>query len=142
MKKEKLKKLNLYRDNRVCKESLDRLEKCARTGEGNLLEFAICASKARATVGEITEAMEKVFGRHKAEVKLLRNIYKKEIGENEIVNKVKKEIEVFRRNEKTNMVSKAEKKLYFSTTRFLLTRSYIHPPPNTQTTKKHKIKHT
>ena len=45
---EKLKKLKLYRDNRVCKESLDRLEKCARTGEGNLLEFAICASKARA----------------------------------------------------------------------------------------------
>ena len=98
---EKLKKLKLYRDNRVCKESLDRLEKCARTGEGNLLEFAICASKARATVGEITEAMEKVFGRHKAEVKLLRNVYKKEIGANEIVNKVKKEIEVFRRNEKT-----------------------------------------
>ena len=99
---EKLKKLKLYRDNRVCKESLDRLEKCARTGEGNLLEFAICASKARATVGEITAAMEKVFGRHKAEVKLLRNVYKKEIGANEIVNKVKKEIEVFSRNEKTH----------------------------------------
>ncbi len=99
---EKLKKLRLYRDDQECQKALEKIERCARTGEGNLLELAIDASKARATVGEITEAMEKVFGRHKAKVKLLRNVYKKEMGESKIFRQVKKEIDWFKEKEKSS----------------------------------------
>ena len=99
---EKLKKLRLYRDDQECEKTLEKIERCARTGEGNLLDLAIDASKARATVGEITEAMEKVFGRHKAKVKLLRNVYKKEMGESKIFRQVKKEIDWFKEKEKSS----------------------------------------
>ena len=99
---EKLKKLKLYRDDQECRKALEKIEFCAKTGEGNLLDLAINASKVRATVGEITEAMEKVFGRHKAEVKLLRNVYKKEMGESKIFKQVKREIDSFKEREKSS----------------------------------------
>ena len=97
---EKLKKLKLFRDNSACEESLRRLESAAASGEGNLLELAINAAKARATVGEITEAMEKVFGRHVAKVELLKEVYSKEIGSSEIIEQVKREINIFKEREK------------------------------------------
>ena len=55
--------------------ALDALEKASETGEGNLLELAVEAARARATVGEISDAMERAFGRHKAEVKTLAGVY-------------------------------------------------------------------
>ncbi|MFT6075402.1 MAG: methylmalonyl-CoA mutase [Yoonia sp.] len=62
------------RDDAVCQATLDEVTRRAHEG-GNLLEAAIEASSARATVGEISMAMEKVFGRHRAEVKTLAGIY-------------------------------------------------------------------
>ena len=62
------------RDEAACQASLAELTRRASDG-GNLLEAAVVASRARATVGEISDAMEKVFGRHRAEVKTLAGVY-------------------------------------------------------------------
>ncbi len=62
------------RDSAACTKALDELTRRAAHG-GNLLEAAIVAARARATVGEISDAMEKIFGRHRAEVKTLAGVY-------------------------------------------------------------------
>ena len=62
------------RDEAACTATLEELTRRARDG-GNLLEAAVAAARARATVGEISMAMEKVFGRHRAEVKTLAGVY-------------------------------------------------------------------
>ncbi|MFN3972230.1 MAG: methylmalonyl-CoA mutase [Gemmobacter sp.] len=62
------------RDDAVCMAALAQVERCAREG-GNLLAAAVEAARARATVGEISTAMENVFGRHRAEVKTLAGVY-------------------------------------------------------------------
>ena len=63
-----------HRDQGGCAAALAELEKCAREG-GNLLRAAVEAARARASVGEISTAMENVFGRHRAEVKTLAGVY-------------------------------------------------------------------
>jgi methylmalonyl-CoA mutase len=63
------------RDDAACKAALAALEAGARDGTSNLLELAIDAARARASVGEISDAMEAVFGRHRAEVKTLAGVY-------------------------------------------------------------------
>ncbi|MCF6317151.1 MAG: methylmalonyl-CoA mutase [Marinosulfonomonas sp.] len=63
------------RDQAACDAALLKLEEAAASGTGNLLEIAIVAARARATVGEISMAMEKTFGRHRAEVKTLAGVY-------------------------------------------------------------------
>lgn len=63
------------RDKGICAKTLEQLEKAAQTGEGNLLELAIDAARARATVGEISMALEKTFGRHRAEIRTLSGVY-------------------------------------------------------------------
>ena len=60
--------------------ALDALTECARTGKGNLLDLSIGAARAKATVGEISFAMEKAFGRHKAEQELVTGIYAQAYG--------------------------------------------------------------
>ncbi len=70
----RLKTIRKSRDTAACEEALTVLEQGAREG-GNLLELAIEAARARATVGEISDAMERAFGRHKARVKLLSGVY-------------------------------------------------------------------
>ncbi|MEJ2020237.1 MAG: methylmalonyl-CoA mutase family protein, partial [Maritimibacter sp.] len=65
----RLKEIRKTRDQAACDAALAALEEAARSGEGNLLRYAVEAARARATVGEISMAMEKVFGRHRAEVK-------------------------------------------------------------------------
>ena len=70
----RLEKIKASRDQAACDASLVALEKAARK-DGNLLAAAIDAARARATVGEISMAMEKVFGRHRAEVKTLAGVY-------------------------------------------------------------------
>ncbi|MFN4159954.1 MAG: methylmalonyl-CoA mutase [Gemmobacter sp.] len=62
------------RDDAACMAALAQVERCAREG-GNLLAAAVEAARARATVGEISTAMENVFGRHRAEVKTLAGVY-------------------------------------------------------------------
>jgi len=80
---EKLKRLRAERDERACEAALSALTRCADSGEGNLLEHAVEAARAKATVGEITQAMETVFGRHVAEVKAITGVYRSEMGESE-----------------------------------------------------------
>lgn len=77
----RLKKLKAERDNEAVTISLDALSGCARTGEGNLLERAVDAARKRATLGEISDALEKHFGRHKAVIRTIAGVYSKELME-------------------------------------------------------------
>ena len=70
----RLERIRATRDSAECDAALAELERRAREG-GNLLEAAVAAARARASVGEISMAMEKVFGRHRAEVKTLAGVY-------------------------------------------------------------------
>ena len=72
----RLKQIREARDEAACYAALAELERRAQAG-GNLLEAAVEAARARASVGEISMAMEKIFGRHRAEVKTLAGVYGK-----------------------------------------------------------------
>jgi len=87
----RLKKLKEERDNRSVNEILDKLTDVAETGEGNLLELSVEAARRRATLGEISYALEKVFGRYKAVIRSVSGVYSAESAENE---KYKKAIEL------------------------------------------------
>ncbi len=81
----RLKKIHSERDDTKCKEALEEVTRRAE-GTGNLLEAAVEAARARASVGEISMAMEKVFGRHRAEVKTVAGVYGKAYeGDNQFV---------------------------------------------------------
>ncbi|MBN2631902.1 MAG: methylmalonyl-CoA mutase [Rhodobacteraceae bacterium] len=71
---ERLRATRAARDEAACQAALTELTRRAAEG-GNLLDAAVTAARARATVGEISDAMEKVFGRHRAEVKTLAGVY-------------------------------------------------------------------
>jgi methylmalonyl-CoA mutase len=75
-----LKKLRAERDQPRLNAVLDGLTEAARTGTGNLLELAVDAARAKATVGEISLALEKVYGRYEAPVRAVRGIYAAEVG--------------------------------------------------------------
>src|SRR5205823_5579448 len=75
---EKLTRLRRERDPREVEAKLDALTQCARSRTGNLLALAVDAARAKATVGEISTALEKVFGRHRADVKAISGVYRKE----------------------------------------------------------------
>ncbi|MEP3113057.1 methylmalonyl-CoA mutase [Nisaea sp.] len=93
---EKLERLRAERDERETKRQLDRLTESAGSGEGNLLEIAVDAARARATVGEISDALEKVYGRHVAEVKTVSGVYASEVGKGaESVERVLKAVNAF-----------------------------------------------
>jgi methylmalonyl-CoA mutase len=76
---ERLKQVKAARNQKAVTEALETLTRCAAGEKGNLLELAIQAARARATLGEISEAMEKVFGRYTASVKTLTGVYAREI---------------------------------------------------------------
>ena len=92
---EKLQRLRAARDQLACRRSLDALTRCAETGEGNLLDLAVQAARARATVGEITTALEKVWGRHVAEIRSIAGVYAKEVGEPVSVRRARDLVESF-----------------------------------------------
>jgi len=73
---------------------LEAITQCCKTGDGNLLGLSIDASRARATVGEITTAMEKVFGRHVATGRLVSGAYRTEYGASDEISKVMERIKV------------------------------------------------
>src|SRR5215470_6941401 len=77
---EKLARLKAERNEAEVQGALDALTRSAETGTGNLLEGAVAAARAKATVGEISHALEKVFGRHRAEVSAITGVYKAEMG--------------------------------------------------------------
>ncbi|PHS01835.1 MAG: methylmalonyl-CoA mutase [Leeuwenhoekiella sp.] len=78
---ERLKTLRTTRDSKAVKKALTDLTTCAETGEGNLLTLAVAAARKRATLGEISSALEEVYGRHKAQTKSFSGVYSKEIKE-------------------------------------------------------------
>ena len=96
---EKLERLRAERDEEACQAALDALEAAARleTREPgdlntNLLKLAVDAARAKATVGEISFALEKVFGRHEAEIRTLSGVYKEEVAKEGTVSNVAKAI--------------------------------------------------
>ncbi|HEX7667378.1 MAG TPA: methylmalonyl-CoA mutase [Polyangiaceae bacterium] len=78
---ERLAKLRRERDSAAVDKTLAALTACAQSGNGNLLELAIDAARARATVGEISMALEKAWGRHQAEIRAIHGVYAGEVGE-------------------------------------------------------------
>ncbi|MAM93185.1 methylmalonyl-CoA mutase [Parvibaculum sp.] len=91
---ERLKNVRASRDEEKCRKALEALTEGAR-GKGNLLELAIAAARARATVGEISDAMEEVFGRHRAEIKSISGVYGQAYEGDEGFMQISKEIEAF-----------------------------------------------
>ncbi len=91
---ERLKNVRASRDEEKCHKALEALTEGAR-GKGNLLELAIAAARARATVGEISDAMEEVFGRHRAEIKSISGVYGQAYEGDEGFMQISKEIEAF-----------------------------------------------
>ncbi|HEY9221282.1 MAG TPA: methylmalonyl-CoA mutase [Lutibacter sp.] len=75
----RLNDLKSHRNTAEVIEALQNLTECAKTQEGNLLELAIIAAEKRATLGEISDALEKVYGRYKATIKSISGVYSKEI---------------------------------------------------------------
>ncbi len=71
----RLEKIKAERDNTAVQGALDALTACAETGQGNLLALSIAAVRLRATVGEISDALEKVFGRHRADIQKVTGVY-------------------------------------------------------------------
>lgn len=77
---ERLNKLKSQRDQAIVNSKLKAIEDCAGGGKGNLLELAVDAAENFATLGEISDAMEKHFGRHKADTRLISGVYRKEVS--------------------------------------------------------------
>lgn len=94
----RLENIKKERDEKTCSAALLNLEKAAEGGD-NLLEAAVEASRARATVGEISMAMEKVFGRHRAEVKTLAGVYGAAYEGDEDFIAIQHELEKFTKDE-------------------------------------------
>jgi methylmalonyl-CoA mutase len=90
----KLQRLKGTRDVGAVESALDALTRAAESGE-NLLEFAIRAARANATVGEISLALEKVFGRHVASVQTISGVYRKALGDNPVVDRLQDKIVAF-----------------------------------------------
>ena len=92
----KLERLKAERDSEQVEKALAALTKSADTGDGNLLALAIDAGRAKATVGEISLALEMAYGRHKAEIRSISGVYSSEVGdETEPVNSVRDLVEQF-----------------------------------------------
>tara|TARA_E500000075_G_scaffold132230_1_gene143962 strand:+ start:1102 stop:3222 length:2121 start_codon:yes stop_codon:yes gene_type:complete len=90
-----LKKLKGSRDNKVVNKYLDKIETSAKDDSQNLLEICIEAAKNKCTVGEMTSAMEKVFGRHTLSTKTISGIYSKTIKKSEKISSINDHIEKF-----------------------------------------------
>jgi methylmalonyl-CoA mutase len=95
---DKLVRLKRERDPQALAGALDALTSAATEG-GNLLALAIAAARAKATVGEISFALEKVFGRYRAEIKAISGVYRREVGMTDGVERVKKRVAGFEENE-------------------------------------------
>ncbi|MGW1215949.1 methylmalonyl-CoA mutase [Streptomyces sp. NPDC002499] len=91
---EKLRRLRAERDERACQDALDALTRAAG-GEGNLLELAVNAARAKATVGEISDALEKVYGRHASQIRTISGVYRNEAGESPSVDRTRTLVTAF-----------------------------------------------
>lgn len=80
----RLEKLRAQRDAQVVQEKLETMTQACKDGSGNLLALAVEAARAMATVGEMSLAMEKVFGRHQAEIRTIQGVYLKEVQQGKV----------------------------------------------------------
>ncbi|MGW3100455.1 methylmalonyl-CoA mutase [Streptomyces sp. NPDC001100] len=85
---EKLRRLRAERDEQATQDALHALTRAAE-GSGNLLELAVNAARAKATVGEISDALEKVYGRHASQIRTISGVYRTEAGESPSVERTR-----------------------------------------------------
>ncbi len=95
----RLEQLKRERDANAVREALAALEQCAATGEGNLLELAVDAARKRATLGEISMALEKVWGRYEATTRTIAGVYSAASANSEEFKKAQRMVEEFEREE-------------------------------------------
>ncbi|MCK9611176.1 MAG: methylmalonyl-CoA mutase [Candidatus Cloacimonas sp.] len=95
----RLEKLRQERNNEEVERALQAITKSAETGEGNLLELAIDAARKRATLGEISYAMEKVWGRHQEAIRLINNVYSSEYTKMDEIEQVRALTDKFEQQE-------------------------------------------
>jgi methylmalonyl-CoA mutase len=95
----RLEKVKKSRDAPACERALAALSEAARTGKGNLLELSIVAMRARATVGEVSLALEKIFSRHRAADRAISGVYGGLYQGDEAFQRMRREIEAFAREE-------------------------------------------
>ena len=97
---DKLERLRGDRDPATVAAAVEALARCAQTGEGNLLALAVDAARAKATVGEISGALEKVWGRHQAEIQAISGVYRQEVGQmDDSVKRVQRMVDAFEKEE-------------------------------------------
>jgi methylmalonyl-CoA mutase len=96
---ERLEKLKRERDAGTVREALKKLEHCAAAGEGNLLECAVEAARKRATLGEISQALENVWGRYKAATRTIAGVYSAASAGGKEFIKARRMVEEFEREE-------------------------------------------
>jgi len=95
----RLERVRKQRDQAACDAALAALSQAAESGDGNLLELAVSAARSRASVGEISDAMEKAFGRHKAVVQSISGVYGSAYEGDEDFARIQEDIEKFAREE-------------------------------------------
>ena len=92
----KLERLRAERNDDAVASALEALTNCADGRGGNLLDLAVDAARKMATVGEISDALEKVWGRHRAEIKSISGVYRSEMGaDHETVERVRRKVDAF-----------------------------------------------
>ncbi len=96
---ERLESIKESRNQDLVNKALEDLTNAAKTGEGNLLSLAVEAAKHRATLGEISDALETVFGRYKAQIKSFSGVYSKEIKDDSSFEKAKQLADQFAKME-------------------------------------------
>nr|WP_043679169.1 methylmalonyl-CoA mutase [Streptomyces xylophagus] len=95
---EKLRRLRAERDEQATQDALHALTRAAE-GTGNLLELAVNAARAKATVGEISDALEKVYGRHASQIRTISGVYRTEAGESPSVERTRALVAEFEESE-------------------------------------------
>ncbi|HNN47139.1 MAG TPA: methylmalonyl-CoA mutase family protein, partial [Azospira sp.] len=91
----RLQKIRATRDSAAVQAALDALTKCAETGEGNLLDLSVKAIRLRATVGEVSDALEKIFGRFRANNQTISGVYGGVVAGQESWESIKADVEKF-----------------------------------------------
>ena len=94
----RLEQVRSARDSQACEQALEALAKAAETGEGNLLALSVDAARARATVGEISDALESQWGRHKAQQRSISGVYGAAYQGDEEFMSIKNKVETFAEN--------------------------------------------
>ena len=96
---EQIEQLKAERDETAVDAALTALTQAAESGEGNLLELSVVAARAHATLGEISDALEKAWGRHQAVIRSVGGVYRTEYGESEMIKQVQDACAAFAQKE-------------------------------------------